>query len=113
MRIRARHYATGELVEITCDRDRIVSIGSPSALPPDREAGWVAPALFDLQVNGCHGHNFSSDQLTVEAVHHVVAVFRQHGIRGFCPPPRATDLSPPAPALSTAPRRARDPPPRA
>src|SRR5262249_56906524 len=98
MRIRARHYATGELVEITCDRDRIVSIGSPSALPPDREAGWVGPALFDLQVNGCHGHNFSSDQLTVEAVHHRVAFFRQHRLTGLCPTPVVPSLSPPCPA---------------
>src|SRR5262249_61079767 len=54
-------------------------------LPADHEAGWVAPALFDLQINGCDGHSFSSEQLTVDFVHHVVAVCRAHGISGFCP----------------------------
>src|SRR5262245_751638 len=85
MHIRARHYATGLPVEITCDRGHIISIGATTDLPTDHEAGWVAPALFDLQINGCDGHSFSSEQLTVDFVHHVVVVCRAHGIGGFCP----------------------------
>jgi N-acetylglucosamine-6-phosphate deacetylase len=49
------------------------------------EAGWVAPALFDLQINGCHGISFNSDRLTVDMVRHVVQECRKHGIGGFCP----------------------------
>jgi N-acetylglucosamine-6-phosphate deacetylase len=85
MRIRARHYATGQPVEITCANGLIVSLSPPSALPADREAGWVAPALFDLQINGCDGHSFSSERLTGDIVHHVVTVCRRHGIAGLCP----------------------------
>jgi N-acetylglucosamine-6-phosphate deacetylase len=85
MRIRAHHYGTGELVDITCDRGRITTIDPPSSLPPDREAGWVAPALFDLQINGCDGLHFNSERLTPEMVRHVAAVCRRHGIGGFCP----------------------------
>jgi N-acetylglucosamine-6-phosphate deacetylase len=85
MRIQARHYATGERVELTCERGTIISLGPPSREPPDLQAGWVAPALFDLQINGCDGHSFNSERLTVDAVRHVVGVCRRHGIGGLCP----------------------------
>jgi N-acetylglucosamine-6-phosphate deacetylase len=85
MRIQARHYATGVPVEIVCERGRIDSIGPASQTTPDCKAGWIAPALFDLQINGCYGQSFNSEELTVESVARVVAVCRQHGIGGFCP----------------------------
>jgi N-acetylglucosamine-6-phosphate deacetylase len=85
MLIRARHYATAEPVDVRCDRGRVVSVEGPSAGRPDREAGWVAPALFDLQINGGLGHAFSSEHLSADAVRHVVGVCRRHGIGGLCP----------------------------
>src|SRR5437879_4568494 len=85
MRIRARNYATAEPVEIICNGGLISSVGSQTALPADLEAGWVAPALFDLQINGCDGHSFNSDRLTIDAVRHVVTVCRRHGIGSMCP----------------------------
>ena len=85
MRVRARHYATGTPVEIDCDQGLIQSVGPPTALQADIEAGWVAPALFDLQINGCDGHSFGSEHLTEEAVRHIVSVCRRHGIGGLCP----------------------------
>jgi N-acetylglucosamine-6-phosphate deacetylase len=45
----------------------------------------VAPALFDLQINGCDGLGFSSDKLTIGNVHHIVAVCKRHGIGQLCP----------------------------
>lgn len=85
MRIQARHYATSEPVEITWDRGQITAIVAPSAAPPDLRAGWVAPAFFDLQINGCDGLGFSSERLTGESVRHIVDVCRRHGIAGLCP----------------------------
>jgi N-acetylglucosamine-6-phosphate deacetylase len=85
MRIHARHYATGEPVEIHCEQGRILSVAPPGPEPPDRQAGWVAPSLFDLQINGCDGHSFNSERLTVDSVGHVVGVCRRHGIGGLCP----------------------------
>jgi N-acetylglucosamine-6-phosphate deacetylase len=67
----ARHYATGEPVEI----ER--AIGPPG--------GWVAPALFDLQINGCRGISFNSPKLTFEGVRTVVDECRTHGIGGLLP----------------------------
>jgi N-acetylglucosamine-6-phosphate deacetylase len=85
MRIRARHYETGERVDLLCDGGLLRSVGPPSEGPADLEAGWAAPALFDLQVNGCDGHSFNSERLTAEAVGHVVRVCQRHGIAGLCP----------------------------
>ena len=34
--------------------------------PADFEAEWIAPGLFDLQINGCDGHSFNSDKLTID-----------------------------------------------
>ena len=80
MLIRARHYATGEPVEIVCEGGRIQAI-NPQDSPVGAEsasnmleADWVAPALFDLQINGCDGHSFNSEKLTAASVRYVVDV---------------------------------------
>lgn len=84
MSIRARHYATGELIELTCADGRIQSVRAVES--QDGEAvDWIAPALFDLQINGCDGHSFNSPRLTVEQVRHVVQVCHRHGIGALCP----------------------------
>jgi N-acetylglucosamine-6-phosphate deacetylase len=85
MRIHARDYVTGVPVEIHCERGRIVSLGPISQAAPNCQAGWVAPALLDLQINGCHGLSFNSERLTVENVAQIVAVCRQHGVGSLCP----------------------------
>jgi N-acetylglucosamine-6-phosphate deacetylase len=84
-RVRGRHYATGDLVEIVSQGGVIQSVGKPGPGPADAEADWLAPALFDLQINGCDGHSFNSNHLTVDSVRHVVEVCRRHSIGGFCP----------------------------
>jgi len=85
MRVRARHYATGEVVDVICAGGVVREVTPPGPGPADREAGWVAPALFDLQINGCDGHSFNSERLDVDSVRHVVRVCRRHGIGGLCP----------------------------
>jgi N-acetylglucosamine-6-phosphate deacetylase len=85
MRIRASHYATGERIDLECDRGQIRSVGPAFPGPVDLEADGVAPALFDLQINGCHGRSFNSPTLTIEDVRHVVGECRRHGIGGLCP----------------------------
>jgi N-acetylglucosamine-6-phosphate deacetylase len=85
MRLRARHYATGEPIDVLCAWGRIAALTpAAAAVSADREAGWIAPALFDLQINGCLGHAFSSPALTPDAVRQVVAACRRHGIGGLC-----------------------------
>jgi N-acetylglucosamine-6-phosphate deacetylase len=88
MRIRAHHYATGERIDLVCEGDLIRAIIASSASGhdrPDLEAGWVAPALFDLQINGCSGRSFNSATLTRDDIRHVVEMCQRHGIAGLCP----------------------------
>jgi N-acetylglucosamine-6-phosphate deacetylase len=85
MRVRARHYETGQLVDLDCAGGLIHSLGPASDGPADLEGDWVAPGLFDLQVNGCDGKSFNSVALTAEDVAHVVRVLRRHGVTGLCP----------------------------
>jgi N-acetylglucosamine-6-phosphate deacetylase len=85
MRVRARHYHTRDLIDLVFRDGIIESIAPAGTGPVDRSAGWVAPALFDLQINGCDGRAFVSPDLTSDDVCHVVAVCRRHGIGGFCP----------------------------
>jgi N-acetylglucosamine-6-phosphate deacetylase len=101
MRIRARNYVTGELLELVCDRQQILSAGAPSPAPADLEAGWVAPGFFDLQINGCLGHSFNSERLSADAVDAVIIACRRHGITGFCPTLVTNSLSALAHGLAT------------
>lgn len=84
LRLRGRHYATGELLDVDCRDEHIAGVSSPAGTA-DLEAGWIAPAMFDLQINGCEGISFNSDRLTPQDVRHVVVRCRRHGISGFCP----------------------------
>lgn len=85
MLIRARHYATGEPTDLEYADGRIARLAPAGPTTPDRTAGWVAPALFDLQVNGCLGISFNSPTLTVEQVRTVVDECRRHGLGGLLP----------------------------
>jgi N-acetylglucosamine-6-phosphate deacetylase len=77
----ARHYRTGAPVAVTVESGRVARV-EPSALNPAR---WVAPALFDPQINGCNGISFNSPNLTRDGVREVVNECKAHGIGGFCP----------------------------
>jgi N-acetylglucosamine-6-phosphate deacetylase len=83
MQLHARHYATGEPIAVTVERGTIAALApAGDRVPEDR---WLAPAFFDLQINGCDGHSFNSADLTAEAIQHVVATCQRHGIAGLCP----------------------------
>jgi N-acetylglucosamine-6-phosphate deacetylase len=85
MRIRAKHYKTETRVTLCVENSRIAALEASSSEPADFEAQWVAPALFDLQINGCDGHSFNSPTLTIDNVRHVVGACHRHGISSLCP----------------------------
>src|SRR5689334_7214645 len=85
LRIRARHYATGELVDLACEHGRVGALTPAGDGRADLEAGWVAPALFDLQINGCEGVSFNSPRLDAAGIRRVIGACRRHGIGGLCP----------------------------
>jgi N-acetylglucosamine-6-phosphate deacetylase len=85
LRLRARHYQSSQPIDLVCQDGLIASVGPAGEERPDLEAGWVAPALFDLQINGGLGVAFGSGRLTVEEVRTVVGECRRHGLAGLCP----------------------------
>ena len=85
MLLRATHYRTGQRCDFTLAEGRVASITPATSATPDLEAGWIAPAFCDVQINGCDGVSFNSPDLTHEQVRHVVAVCQRHGIAHLCP----------------------------
>lgn len=75
-----RHYRTGE--EFALDE-----LDGTLAKRPltDARLPWIAPALFDLQINGCHGISFNSESLSEDGIRKVVEVCRSHGVGQFLP----------------------------
>lgn len=85
MLYRGHHYQTGELIDVVYEQGAIVQIAAAGSSSADVEADWVSPALFDLQINGCHGISFNSPELTEADVRHVVEHCRRHGIASLFP----------------------------
>lgn len=98
--LRAYRYDTGQAVRIEVTQGRIVTVEAipgqmrSSVAESDecaRVAGFqdsdlfVAPAFFDLQVNGALGLAFGSPSVTADHVRTVVAECRRHGIASLLP----------------------------
>lgn len=82
MPIHARHYKTLEALAITVEAGRIARI---EPLDDNSITTIVAPAYFDLQINGGLGINFTSADLTLDDIHRLVDHFTSISIGGFCP----------------------------
>src|SRR5947208_2104807 len=83
MHLQARHYRTGQPLDIVCEQHKIARISVPEK--PAADLPWVAPAFCDVQINGCDQISFNSETLTREQIRHIVAVCRRQGIAQFCP----------------------------
>jgi N-acetylglucosamine-6-phosphate deacetylase len=86
MILRGRHYRTNEWIDIGVDSDRITFIEpandhNKAIIKTD----IIAPAYFDLQINGGLGVNFTSASLTAEEIHRVASACHRRGIASFCP----------------------------
>ncbi len=84
MEFLARRFDTRETVRIRIVDRVIVSINAEKAAA-DEELLFVAPALFDLQVNGYGGTWFSDEQLTVEKTLTTLDAYYAHGVTRLCP----------------------------
>lgn len=83
--LRARRYDTGEPIEVTVNGARITAV--EPARPAKTLADWpfVAPGLFDLQINGYGGVWFSDRTLTPEKVVQAIEAYFAHGVARLCP----------------------------
>jgi N-acetylglucosamine-6-phosphate deacetylase len=85
MRLRGRHYRTGDPIDVVVSGPTIASVAPAGPEPADTVAGWIAPALCDVQINGCDNKSFGSPRLTRDDVRHVIGVCQRHGISEICP----------------------------
>jgi len=86
MHVIGRRYDTHEPVRIDISAGRIMRI----APLDDRERNgrylpWIAPGLFDVQVNGMGGQEFSSPELTADRVAKIVRDHYAFGVTRICP----------------------------
>ncbi len=86
MRLVARDYKSSSWIELELFGELIEAIrpaeGPDQATPADL---WVAPAFWDIQLNGHGGHSFSSPELTVEQAQKIVRHQGQLGTARLCP----------------------------
>jgi len=97
LRVRGRHYATGQMVDVVCTGETVCSVEAPCGRP-DVAGAWVAPALWDVQINGACGHDFSMPGLTPDKVESVIRYAYRHGVARFLAtvitgPPETTEAS--------------------
>jgi N-acetylglucosamine-6-phosphate deacetylase len=85
MIFRAKHYQTEQIVDVCCDDGKIVSVEKAGNFVPDHQAAFIAPAFFDLQINGAMGVAFSDINLDESGIRKVLSVCMLHGIEAICP----------------------------
>jgi len=85
MEILARRYDSSEPVKITIADGEIAKIESQGS--PGEHLDWpfVAPGIFDHQINGFGGVWFSDEDLTAEATAETLEKHFQYGITRMCP----------------------------
>src|SRR4051812_42186901 len=86
MEFNARHYQTGSWVRITIQGQTIAAV-SPADGPGavGEEDDWIAPAFWDIQLNGRWGVSFSDPGLSVDQVEAIVRAQGELGTARLCP----------------------------
>jgi N-acetylglucosamine-6-phosphate deacetylase len=82
----ARNCNTGSWIELTLQDGLIAKVRALSSSEArDRTELWVAPAFWDIQVNGREGLSFSGPDLTVAQVRSIALAQGPLGTARFCP----------------------------
>lgn len=84
MELVGRRYDTDEVVSIKIEEEKIASIEVLADLD-SADLPVIAPAMFDLQINGYGGIWFNKQGLTVDDVCQVLEQHYQYGITRLCP----------------------------
>ena len=85
MVLRGKIVGTEAPVSVTIEDGRIASIEDDGAPALGGDDVWISPGLFDVQVNGAGGINYSSGDLTVERVLQASEWPYRAGTALFCP----------------------------
>ncbi len=85
MVLRGKIVGTENPVSVTIEGGRIESVDADGAGELGGDDVWISPGIFDVQVNGAGGINFSSGDLTVERVLEACKWPYRAGTALFCP----------------------------
>ncbi|MBX3451168.1 MAG: amidohydrolase family protein [Planctomycetaceae bacterium] len=85
MQLRGRRYDTGEPIVVTIRDDRIAAITPAHPVGDAAEWPFVAPGLFDMQINGFGGTWFSDEELTAEQAVAALMPWFRFGVTRLCP----------------------------
>ncbi|MBX6312351.1 MAG: amidohydrolase family protein [Isosphaeraceae bacterium] len=89
-----RHFETGHWVRLTTEGPRIASLAPANGpIEADESETWVAPAFWDIQLNGRWGISFSDPDLTVDQVAEIVRAQAALGTARLCPTLITADLA--------------------
>jgi N-acetylglucosamine-6-phosphate deacetylase len=86
MKVVARDFRDSQWLELEFDGGLIAAVRpatGPTAVSPRDD--WIAPAFWDIQMNGRWGHSFSSGDLRVEQVVAIVQEQMKLGTARVCP----------------------------
>src|SRR5208337_793032 len=84
-------YADERVERLTCT--------DPSFL--EEKCRWITPGLFNLQINGIAGINFTDASLTLEQIEQADALIRAGGVSRYCPTIISSSLDAARAVLST------------
>ncbi|MGE3316482.1 MAG: N-acetylglucosamine-6-phosphate deacetylase [Planctomycetaceae bacterium] len=85
MEIRGRNYENGEPIAVTIDGERIVDVRPAMPEGAASELPWIAPGLFDLQINGNGGTWFGRVGITADEVLQALEPHFRFGVTRLCP----------------------------
>lgn len=86
MAFRGKLVGSGGVVTVQVDGDKIASIGTTDVAGTiGGDDVWLAPAVFDVQVNGVGGINYKAKDLTVEKIEETTEWMYKTGTGIWCP----------------------------
>lgn len=85
MQLKGRSYINGEPICVTVEGERIARVDPVWPTGKASDWPWIAPGLFDLQINGLKGIWFCDPQLKSEQVLEALRAYFAYGITRLCP----------------------------
>ncbi len=85
MRVRGRIPGKPGLWDLSWDSGRIEALDLVDPGHADTRTRWITPGLFDLQINGIGGINFTAADRSAEELARADALIRDKGISRYCP----------------------------
>jgi N-acetylglucosamine-6-phosphate deacetylase len=83
--IRAHRYDTGEPVQVRLEGEKIAAIEPAASGGNVDDWPFLAPGLFDLQINGYGGVWFCDGDITPDRVVQAIEPYLSHGVTRLCP----------------------------